>query len=136
MRILGIDPGEQRIGVAMSDEDAMLASPLATIDGANRSVAAKEIAALFAEHRCDKCVVGLPIQMDGTEGRSAKRARQLGEKLTSAGLTVIFWDERMSTSMASRMLHQAGKSAKKQKSIIDQAAAVVILQAYLDSHGA
>ena len=128
---LGVDVGTVRIGVAASDPDGILAFPVETVTTGDGDVA--RIAEIAREREAIRVFVGLPRTLAGGEGASAALAegfaRRLAE-LTDADVRLI--DERFSTSTASRALHSAGKSAKSQRQIIDQAAAVVILESALD----
>lgn len=133
-RALGIDYGDARIGVAVSDELGMLAHPVETI-AVKSGDPVKRIVALAKEKGVGVIVIGLPLNMNGTQGGSVEKVRAFVAKLeeVSEGLfKVQLWDERMTTMEASRSLREAGRSAKKQKGAIDQAAAQCILQGWLD----
>lgn len=130
--ILALDVGTKTIGIARASLGTSLASPHSTLSrqGVNKDVA--RLVSLCAAEQAGAVVVGLPYELDGTEGRSARLARQVGEALAAAsGLPVHYQDERYSTVEASRRLHEAGHSARDQRSIIDQAAAAVILEDWL-----
>lgn len=133
--ILGLDVGTRRIGVARASGARMgLAAPLCTVErsGLKRDVPA--LAAICARESATLLVVGLPYDLDGGEGRSAKLARQVGEALAElTGLPVHYQDERFSTVEASHRLHETGYSSRHQRGIIDQAAATVILQDWIDA---
>ncbi len=132
-RILGIDTGDARVGVAMSDELGMLAHPLETIAIAKTDPLAR-IAALVAEKGVSAVIVGMPRNMDGTFGPAAEKAKAFIEALKGkVTCRVIPWDERLTTVSAQRNLREAGRKAKDQKGIIDQAAAQIILQGWLDA---
>ncbi len=131
-RHLGIDYGDARVGVAISDELGMLAHPLETIAVKDTEPVAR-VAQLVRERGIGTVVVGLPRNMDGSQGSSADKAKAFGDKLREAGCTVRMWDERLTTVAAQKQLHQAGKNAKQSKSLIDQAAAAFILQGWLDA---
>ena len=135
MRILGIDHGDARIGLALSDELGMLAHPLETLDGREKFKAiARKIAELIAAKRIERIVIGLPRNMNGTYGPAADKIREFVEKLKPLiAIPIVLWDERMTTQQAQRNLHEAGRTVKNSRQIIDQAAAVIILQSYLDS---
>ena len=135
MRILGIDHGDARIGLALSDELGMLAHPLETLDGREKFKAiARKLAELIAAKRIERIVIGLPRNMNGTYGPAADKIRGFTEKLKPLiAIPIILWDERMTTQQAQRNLHEAGRTVKNSRQIIDQAAAVIILQSYLDS---
>ena len=132
-RILGIDVGEARIGLALSDELGMLAHPLETVN-AREGNPLRHIAEVMAREKVTTVVIGLPRNMNGTYGPAAEKAREFAAKLQAlAPCTVKFWDERLTTVAAQRQLHEAGRNAKTSREVIDQAAAALILQGYLDS---
>lgn len=135
MKILGLDYGEARIGVAVSDALGMLASPLDTICEKDRNEQLKKTAAVAKEHNVGKLVVGYPKHMDGTVGHRAQYteefARDLSERL---GVPYAMWDERLSSTEAHRILESGGVSGKKRKTKVDKIAAVIILQGYLDAN--
>ncbi len=132
IRALGIDFGDARVGVAVSDELGMLAHPVETITVKDTDPVAR-VAQIVAEKSIGTVVVGLPRNMDGSSGASAEKAKAFGEKLRERGCTVRMWDERLTTVAAQKALHAAGKNAKESRAIIDQAAAVIILQGWLDA---
>jgi len=136
-RLLGIDFGTRRIGVAVSDELQGLARGLATLQYRGMDAAAQEIADLTGTWGIERVVVGLPRHMNGSEGESAEAARQLAALVASrTGLPVILWDERLSTKGAERLLIEADLPRARRRRIIDQQAAQWILQSYLDQwHG-
>ncbi len=132
MRVLGVDPGEARIGVAVSDEVRTLAFPLCTVERKNDVV--RDLAAAIAEYEVSELVVGLPLRLDGTEGEAARRARLLGEELaTGLELPVVYWDERLTTAAAERGLRDLGVGGKARRDVVDQSAAALLLQSYLDA---
>jgi putative Holliday junction resolvase len=132
-KALGIDLGEARVGVAVSDDLGMLAHPLETISVKTSDVK-NRILALAAERGAQTIIVGMPRNMDGTYGPAATKAKEFIEALrSSTEIKVIGWDERLTTVSAQRSLHEAGKNTKKQRPIIDQVAAQIILQGWLDS---
>lgn len=129
---LGIDHGDARIGVAATDDFGILAHPVETIDPSKTD--AIERLAYFAEIRqIHTLVVGLPLRMDGTEGTSASKVRAFAARLQARipMLPLVFVDETLTTSTAAAKLREAGRNAKQQKSIIDQAAAVEILNLWM-----
>jgi putative Holliday junction resolvase len=132
-RVLGIDPGEVRVGVALSDDLGMLAHPLETINVSGRDPCDR-IAELVMERAVRAVVVGVPRNMDGSFGPAAEKARSLIEKLrTRIACEVIPWDERLTTVSARQALRQAGRKEKNQRPVIDQVAAQILLQSWLDS---
>lgn len=133
-RILGIDHGDVRIGIAMSDETAFLASSLCVVESTNAGM--DQILALVAEHRVETIVVGLPRNMDGSYGPATEKVRKFIEKLkTKISVPVEEWDERLSTVSAHHALREAGLDGRRRKGVVDQVAAQIILQNYLDAHG-
>jgi putative Holliday junction resolvase len=132
-RALGIDYGDVRIGLALSDELRMLAHPLETLT--NSSQAAAHISQIVREKAVDTIVVGLPKNMDGTKGSAAQKAETFADTLRSSlpEARILLWDERMTTVAAQRALHEAGRNTKKSKAVLDQVAAQLILQGWLDS---
>lgn len=134
MRKLGIDPGLKRVGLALSDEEGEYASPLTTLDNVDDASTVRAIAVLAETHAVDTIVVGLPLRMNGLEGPEARKARHLGRALqTASGVTVVHWDERMTTMAAERELRGVGLRGKKKRQKIDQTAATLLLQSYLDA---
>ena len=134
MRFLGVDPGQKRIGLALSDEEGRLAFPLRTVERTSREQALAEVAAEAVGRGVAGIVVGLPLRMDGTEGPVARSARALAEELSArAGVPVELWDERFTSAAAARGLDEAGVHGSARKAVLDQAAAVVLLQSYLDA---
>jgi len=132
-RALGIDYGDVRVGVAISDELGFMAHPLETID-TRQTPAVPRIRQLAAEREIGTVVVGLPRNMDGSRGPAAEKATAFAEELRAAlPCPVVTWDERLTTVAAQRALREAGRKAKEQKNIVDQAAAQVILQGWLDA---
>ncbi|HET9856841.1 MAG TPA: Holliday junction resolvase RuvX [Chthoniobacterales bacterium] len=133
--ILGIDFGRARIGVAISDELRLLAHPLETIP-ANKD-AGKRIAEIVRERKIDKVVVGIPRRMSGEIGTAANEALEFAAKLRALlPCTVETWDERLTTVAANRALRDAGKKTRQTRKFVDQVAAQMILQGYLDRESA
>ena len=131
---LGIDVGTVRVGVAKCDPMGLLASPLATL---SRESALEELRTLISELEPIEIVVGLPLALSGRETASTEDAQTFAAQLAATmGVPVRLVDERLSTVSASSLMRQGGKSAKKQRSSIDQAAAVIILQHLLDAERA
>jgi putative Holliday junction resolvase len=132
-RALGIDLGEVRIGLAISDELAMLAHPLETIRVRDTPDVLRHIAAIVARDDVNVIVVGLPRNMDGTYGPAAEKARQFAEQLREKTTAEIkLWDERLTSVAAQKALHDAGLNTNISRPILDQVAAQLILQGYLD----
>lgn len=130
-RILGIDLGRARIGVAVSDELGMLAHPVETIPA--RSDAARRIAEIVREKNAERVVIGLPRHMNGSIGAGATEAFAFAEKLRALlPCEVITWDERLTTMAAHRALRESGQKTRNSRSVVDQVAAQMILQGYLD----
>ena len=133
-RILGVDPGEARVGVAVSDEGRLLARPLPTLTGLNDQGVAAAIAGLCEEMEVQVVVVGLPIRMDGTTGARAVRSMELAVAIEDATRArVVLHDERLSSAEATRIMHERGETARNRKGRVDELAASVILQGHLDS---
>jgi len=134
MRILGLDVGDVRIGVALSDETATLATGLSTLTRVGPRKDVKAVAALVREHAVAEVVVGLPRTLMGTIGPQAEKVLAFANDLKRAlGVPVESWDERFTTSMAEQALIEGGVSRRNRKDKIDRVAAVLILQSYLDS---
>src|SRR5438552_476607 len=132
-RVLGVDLGDARTGLAISDELQMLAHPLETIESNSIETVARRIRTITSEKDIDCVVVGLPRNMDGSLGKRAEQAERFVEKLTGMiNCQVVTWDERLSTVAADRALQAAGKKTRQTKNIRDQVAAQIILQSYLD----
>lgn len=158
---LGIDVGSVRVGVAICDPDGILATPLVTVarrppGGSGQTGSGRpgtrsapdsqqegtipadiaEIARLAAEHGSVEIVVGLPVNLAGTEGPAAENAREYARILGDvvSPIPIVLADERMSTVVATRRLSDRGVKGKRQRAVVDQAAAVEILQSYLDRH--
>ncbi|MEZ5300317.1 MAG: Holliday junction resolvase RuvX [Verrucomicrobiales bacterium] len=133
---LGIDYGEARIGVAVSDALGMLAHPVETIHRAKVEDPAGRIAQIAGERGAGVVVIGMPYRMDGTKGGAAERVEAFIAALRKAlppGIAIAEVDERLTTVEAQRKLNAAGRGARESRSVIDQAAAVEILQDYLNS---
>ena len=135
MKILGLDYGETRIGLAISDVFGIVATPLETISEKDRKKQLDAVAKVAAENRAEKLVVGYPKRMDGTLGHRAEYTKAFAEDLSAlTGLPFDMWDERFSSTEAHRILEEGGVSGKKRKTKVDKIAAVLILQGYLDAH--
>lgn len=133
MRVLALDPGERRIGIAISDPGGAVARPLQTLVRRSKAEDFEAIASLVAEHGVGLVVVGRPLSLDGTEGPQARRvaryASALAERLT---VPLVSWDERFTTAEAEEILRQ-NRRKRKTAPGLDAVAAAVILQRYLDS---
>lgn len=135
MRVLALDLGKVRTGVAMSDVTGTLAFPLCVIKETNRDELLKQIVDLVEKYSVKVIVVGFPKNMDGTEGESAKNSLEFKEKLENlVNCKVLLLDERWSTKSAQYYLNAGTTKPRKKKSVIDGVAATVILQQYLDSN--
>jgi putative Holliday junction resolvase len=131
-RYLGIDPGERRIGVALSDPLGIIAQPHVVLDRRRRSVL-DEIRAICAEYAVETIVIGLPTSLSGVEGSAAERARLLGDEVSEAtGCEIVFFDERFTTVQAEAALLEGGMKRRRRRETIDKIAAAVMLQGYLD----
>lgn len=137
-RALGVDYGTVRIGLAISDELGMLAHPLQTLEAKSPS-AAKDLIRLAVEKGAKTLVLGLPRHMNGSEGASAEAVRAFADKLRQevaeagvADLNILLEDERLSTVAAARAFQESGRSSRQQRGRIDQGAAQIILQTWLD----
>jgi putative Holliday junction resolvase len=137
MRYLGIDLGRATIGLALADDVLRTATPLHTIRRSGEAADLEALRRAIEEYEVRTVVVGLPLNMDGTEGPSARLARTWAGRLeTSLGIRVLLWDERLSTFEAELRLRERGLSSREQRSVIDSEAAAVILQAWLDERQA
>jgi putative Holliday junction resolvase len=135
MRTLGLDVGEKTIGLALSDEGGMIATPLDTLARRGNAQDVAQIGAVAHEHAVARLVVGLPLELDGSTGLAARRVLALCDALRAAGHVVETWDERFSTVAAERALLEADLSRRRRKKLIDKVAAAVILQGWLDAQG-
>ena len=133
MRILGIDPGEARTGLAVCDKSELLASPLLTIKEYSRDKLARRIAEIAQQEKAEQIVVGCPVNMNGTRGPAAEKSEELARQLRElSGLPVVLWDERRTTVEAHGYLSASDVSGKRRKESVDQLAAVLILEGYLN----
>ena len=134
MRIFGLDVGTRTVGVAVSDALGMTAQPLTTLRRTGLRANLAELRRLAETHEVRQAVVGLPLNMDGTEGPSAAAARAFGEALAQAlDIPVEDQDERLSTVAAQRALLEADVSRARRREVVDQVAAALILQTWLDT---
>lgn len=133
MRIVALDIGDVRIGVAVSDFMRIIANPRETYIRKNEDADIEYFIQLAKKEEADTFVVGLPINMDGTEGPRVEICRAFGEKLREkSGLKVDYQDERLTTVTAERMLIEADVRREKRKQVIDKVAATIILESYLN----
>ena len=132
MRIMGIDFGDARTGLAVSDEMNILVGDAWTLNQRKPELVAEEIAAEAAKRGVQRLVLGLPKNMDGSEGPRAEKCRELAELLgTKTDLPIVMWDERRSSIEAHAILHANGKKEKKHRKTVDAVAASLILEGYL-----
>lgn len=133
-RVMALDFGDARIGIAMSDIMKIIANGYETYKRVGEEQDLKYIAALVKPNLVDEIVFGLPINMDGTEGDRVVRTREFAEKLGGLvpDVKIVFQDERLTTVTGERMLIEAGVRREKRKGVIDKIAATIILQQYLD----
>ncbi len=133
-RTLAFDYGDRRIGIALSDPMGIAARPLMTLTRTTWPRDLERIQAIVREHEVRRIVVGLPLDMDGGRGVRARMTESFIERIRGAtGLPVIPWDERLSTVQAERILIAGDVRRARRRQVIDQVAAVIVLQAYLDS---
>ena len=132
LRIMAIDYGDARTGVAISDPTGLLAGYTTVIHSRKPEVVAAELARLVQEHRVEELVMGFPRNMDGTEGPRAELYRAFAAQVGQVtGLTPVLWDERRTTVEAHNILHASGKRMKQHKKTVDAVAATLILEGYL-----
>lgn len=132
-RAVGLDIGDRRIGIALSDETRLIASPLEVYERVGWGPDVRHIKALFDQHGAELIVSGLPLNMDGSEGFQAQKVRELCAQIEKAGMPVAFQDERLSTCSAQKALLEGDMRRADRKTTVDKVAAAVILQAYLDA---
>jgi putative Holliday junction resolvase len=133
-RVMAVDPGSRRVGVAVSDPTATIAQPLSTVAAEPAATLVQRLASLAREHEVARLVVGLPRRMDGGQGPEAKAARALADDLRRAtGLPVTLVDERLTSVAAERALLAGGASRARRRQLSDQVAATLILQSHLDA---
>ncbi|HHZ82785.1 MAG TPA: Holliday junction resolvase RuvX [Nitrospirales bacterium] len=133
-RALGLDHGEKRIGVSVSDELGLLAHPVDTYHRRSRADDVEYVKSLVHTYDIGTIAIGLPKHMNGDLGTSAKRVTRFIDALAAKlDVTIVAWDERLTTVMATRILQETTRSRKKRTKVVDQVASVLILQSYLDS---
>ena len=134
MRTLGIDPGMRRVGLSLSDEEGYLASPHKTLQRVDDPSLLRALCDEIRTHEVGRVVLGLPLRMNGEEGPEARRARKLKTAIErAASVAVVMWDERLTTVAAERELRGVGLRAGRKKALLDQAAATLLLQSFLDA---
>jgi putative Holliday junction resolvase len=132
--LLGLDPGEKRIGVAISDVTRLIASPLDTIARAKFAADAEAILKLYDARQCVGLVIGLPLNMDGSAGPAAQSARAFARNfIAKRDAPLLLWDERLSTSAVTRTLLEADATRRRRGEVIDKMAAAYMLQGALDA---
>ncbi len=132
MKVMALDYGDARTGVAISDSLGLLAGETAVLPSWNHQKLVEDVAALARDKGVDTVVLGLPRNMDGSEGPRAEKSRAFASELEGKGLTVVFVDERRTTLEAHGILSEAGKKGKKRRERIDAVAATLILETYLN----
>ena len=133
MRVLAVDPGSKRVGLAISDSTGTIAQPMTTIRAEPRETLAARLATVAREHEAVRIVVGLPRRMDGSLGPEAKAARELAGQVRAASkLPVELVDERLTTAAAEKSLLAGGMRRKDRRANIDRVAAAILLQTHLD----
>jgi putative holliday junction resolvase len=136
-RLMGLDVGDRRIGIAVSDPLGLTAQPVLTLVRTNRRQDLKSLKRLVRKYGCEEIVVGNPLYMSGDQSPQAAKAQFFAEILREeTGLPVHLWDERLSTTEAHRHLHAAGRAGPGHRAVVDQVAAVLILQSFLDARQA
>ena len=130
-RIVALDVGDRRIGIAVSDALGITAQPIETYTRVGYGPDVRRISQIAQQYETNRILCGLPLNMDGTRGFQAEKVTQLAEKLEEAGLVVSYYDERMTTVLAEDALLEANMSRENRKKKVDMVAAVMILQSYL-----
>ncbi len=134
MRILGIDYGDRSIGLALSDKLRITAQAIGRYEIKNRKKDAQYFKDLVEQNQVSKIVIGLPLQMDGSEGPRAEKTREFARWMEKTlGIPIVFWDERLTTKQALQILHDQKIDGRKKKKLKDQVAATIILSDYLES---
>jgi putative Holliday junction resolvase len=133
-RVLALDFGKRRIGLALSDELGITAQGIETLERTRIREDIARLAQLIAERNVSLILMGNPLHMSGREGRQAEYTREFAERLSSTtGVPVQYWDERLTSVQAERMLRESGIGIRKRAAAVDQVAAVILLESYLDS---
>jgi putative Holliday junction resolvase len=134
-RVLGVDLGSKRIGFAVSDPDRMISSSLRMVECQSDRQIHNVIIEAIKESGAELCVIGFPLNMDGSKGPAAQRAQKFRDELADAqAVPVVLWDERLTTKSALDVLIEAGTRREKRKGLVDKIAAQIMLQGYLDAH--
>lgn len=134
MIILSVDYGDRRTGIAVCDKNQILASPVCVINEWNADALADKIIEIAGDKKAEKIVIGLPKNMDGSKGFRAEACQELGEIIKSkCSIPVVFWDERLTTVSAHKILSDNNVRGKKRKAVVDALSAELILQNYIDS---
>ena len=132
--LLGLDPGEKRIGVAVSDTGRLIASSLSTVTRTKFAADAEAILAFYDQRHCGGFVIGLPLNMDGSSGPSAQSARAFARNLLALrDAPLLLWDERLSTAAVTRTLIEADATRRRRGEVVDKLAAAYMLQGALDA---
>lgn len=135
-RVLGLDYGRRRIGVAMSDSLGITAQPVETWEGLSSGEAVEHTLRLIRERDIVRVVIGNPLTLKGEKGKMAREVERFVEKLGErSDLPIVFWDERLTSILARRVMHESNIQPSKHKEKIDRLAAVLLLQNYLDCEG-
>lgn len=136
-RLMGLDVGNRRIGVAVSDELGLTAQPVLTLTRTNRRQDLRSLARLVRKYSCTEIVVGNPLYMSGDQSPQAEKTQAFAQIVADEiQLPVHLWDERLTTTEAHRHLHAAGRPGTEHRAVVDQVAAVLILQSFLDARRA
>lgn len=131
---MGLDVGSKTVGIAISDELGLTAQPITTVRRTNKKADLDALQRLIDDHQVTHLIVGLPLNMNGSEGPRAGESRKLGDAIAGqSNLPAIYWDERLTSVAAEKALIEADVSRKRRKEVIDQVAACLILQGWLDS---
>lgn len=133
-RVMALDWGSVRVGVALSDPMRMIASPWETVEAKPRKRLLERLQKVIEEEQVVLVVVGLPYNMDGSEGASAKEARRLALDVAEFGVPVVEYDERLTSFEAEKKLREIGRKPSRDKGRVDRVAATVLLQEYLEAH--
>ena len=135
MRLLGLDVGDARVGVAVSDPSGSVATPVCVLDARTLGADLRPLIRLIEDYEAETIVVGLPLTLTGEEGPQATAVRErMGRWSKRLATPVEFWDERLTTSQARRSLSEAGLDERATRKAVDMVAAALILQGYIDSH--